>query len=233
MRFSEQNDTASKQRRQLLTLCRFLGIRITYRLMLLLLCGTGLLLTAFGRTQFAPFGIALVCLLLPSFLGDAVEKQKEVSQKVAEIQKKYANNQNKMNEELQKVYAENGLGSMGCLSTLIQMPIIIGLYHGIRNVITKEATSVLLPWISSLLLSDATGILPIGALILQVLPTLFPYMSCFEKKQLQKTPMSTIIMLLVMNGMFVFMILSGVGLYYFVSSLFTVLEQFIFHLKSM
>lgn len=77
MRFSEQNDTASKQRRQLLTLCRFLGIRITYRLMLLLLCGTGLLLTAFGRTQFAPFGIALVCLLLPSFLGDAVEKQKE------------------------------------------------------------------------------------------------------------------------------------------------------------
>ena len=131
-----------------------------------------------------------------------------------------------MNEELQKVYVENGLGSMGCLSTLIQMPIMIGLYHGIRNVITENVTSILLPWISSLLLSDATGILPIGTLILQVLPMLFPYMPCFEKKQLQKTPMGTIIMLLVMNGMFVFMIPSGVGLYYFVSSLFTVIEQF-------
>ena len=174
------------------------------------------------------YGIAIVIitlsiklLLLPMNIKQRkqLEKQKEVSQKVAEIQKKYANNQNKMNEELQKVYAENGFGSLGCLSTLIQMPIMIGLYHGIRNVITEDVTSVLLPWISSLLLSDATGILPIGTLILQVLPMLFPYMPCFEKKQLQKTPIGTIIMLLVMNGMFVFVIPSGVGLYYFVSSL--------------
>ena len=174
--------------------------------------------------------LAIKLLLLPLNIKQRaqLEKQKEVSQKVAEIQKKYANNQNKMNEELQKVYAENGLGSVGCLSTLIQMPIMIGLYHGIRNVITEDATSVLLPWISSLLLSDATGILPIATLILQVLPMLFPYMPCFEKKQMQKTPMGKIIMLLVMNGMFVFMIPSGVGLYYFVSSLFTVVEQVIF-----
>ena len=179
--------------------------------------------------------LAIKLLLLPLNIKRRaqLEKQKEVSQKVAEIQKKYANNQNKMNEELRKVYAENGLGSMGCLSTLIQMPIMIGLYHGIRSVITEDVTSVLLPWISSLLLSDATGILPTGTLILQVLPMLFPYMPCFEKKQMQKIPIGTIIMVLVMNGMFVFMIPAGVGLYYFVSSLFTVAEQFIFHLKSM
>ena len=179
--------------------------------------------------------LAIKLLLLPLNIKQRaqLEKQKEVSQKVTEIQKKYANNQNRMNEELQKVYAENGLGSMGCLSTLIQMPIMIGLYHGIRSVITEDATSVLLPWISSLLLSDATGILPTGTLILQVLPMLFPYIPCCGKKQMQKTPISTIIMLLVMNGVFVFMIPSGVGLYYFVSSLFTVLEQSIFHLKSM
>ena len=67
--------------------------------------------------------------------------------------------------------------------------------------------------------------------VVQVLPMLFPYMPCFEKKQLQKTPMSTILMILVMNGMFVFMIPSGVGLYYFVSSLFTVIEQFVSILK--
>ena len=178
--------------------------------------------------------LAIKLLLLPLNIKQRaqLERQKEVSQKVAEIQKKYANNQNKMNEELQKVYAENGVESFGCLSTLIQMPIMIGLYHGIRSVITEDAKSMLLPWISSLLLSDATGILPIGTLILQVLPMLFPYMPCFERKQMQKTPMGTIIMLLVMNGMFVFMIPSSVGLYYFVSSLFTVAEQFLSHLKS-
>ena len=176
--------------------------------------------------------LAIKLLLLPLNIKQRVqlEKQKEVSQKVTEIQKKYANNQNRMNEELQKVYAENGLGSMGCLSTLIQMPIMIGLYRGIRNVITEDATSVLLPWVSSLLVSDTTRILPIATLLLQVLPMLFPYMRCFEKKQMQKTPMGTIVMLLVMNGLFVFMIPSGVGLYYFVSSLFTVIKQFIFHL---
>lgn len=181
------------------------------------------------------YGIAIVVitlsiklLLLPLNIKQRkqLEKQKEVSQKVAEIQKKYANNQNKMNEELQKVYAENGLGSMGCLSTLIQMPIMIGLFHGIRNVITEDTSSVLLPWVSSLLLCDNTRILPIVTLVMQIIPMLFPYMHCFEKKQMQKTPISTILMLIVMNGMFVFMIPSGVGLYYFVSSLFTVIEQF-------
>ena len=178
--------------------------------------------------------LSIKILLLPMNIKQRkqLEKQKRVSQKVAEIQKKYAYNQNKMNKELQKVYAENGPASFGCLSTLIQMPIMIGLYQGIRNVITEDATSVLLPWVSSLLVSDATGILPIGTLILQMLPMLFPYMPCFEKKKLQKTPVSTITMLLVMNGMFVFMIPSGVGLYYFVSSLFTVMEQFVFLLKS-
>ena len=176
--------------------------------------------------------LAIKLLLLPLNIKQRaqLEKQKKVSQKVAEIQKKYSKNQSKMNEELQKVYAENGLGSMGCLSTLIQMPIMIGLYHGIRNVITEDATSVLLPWVSSLLLSDATGILPITTLILQVLPMLFPYIPCFEKKQMQKTPIGTILMILIMNGMFVFVIPSGVGLYYLVSSLFTVVEQFVIYL---
>jgi len=194
--------------------------------------------TFYGLT--GDYGIAIVMitlsiklLLLPLNIKQRrqLEKQKEVSQKVAEIQKKYANNQNKMNEELQKVYAENGLGSMGCLSTLIQMPIMIGLYHGIRSVITEDATSVLLPWISSLLLSDATGILPIATLILQVLPMLFPYIPCFKKKQMQKTPMGTILMILIMNGMFVFVIPSGVGLYYLVSSLFSLIEQLFFLVK--
>lgn len=173
--------------------------------------------------------LAIKLLLLPLNIKQRaqLEKQKKVRQKVAEIQKKYANNQNKMNEELQKVYMENGFGSMGCLSTLVQMPIMIGLYYGIRNVITEDVTSVLLPWVSSLLLSDTTGILSIGTLILQIIPMLFPYMPCFKGKQMQKTPIGTIMMVLVMNGMFVFMIPSGVGLYYFVASLFTVVEQFI------
>ena len=77
MTHSEHNDTASAQRDRLFTLCRFLGIRLSYRIMLLLLSGTGLLLTVLGKSQFAPYGIALICLLLPVFLSGAEKEPKE------------------------------------------------------------------------------------------------------------------------------------------------------------
>ncbi len=77
MTHSEQNDTASTQRDRLFTLCRFLGVRLSYRIMLLLLTGTGLLLTVLGKSQFAPYGIALICLLLPFFLSGAEKEPKE------------------------------------------------------------------------------------------------------------------------------------------------------------
>ncbi|MBR6537212.1 MAG: hypothetical protein IKT67_08425 [Lachnospiraceae bacterium] len=77
MTHSEQNDTASAQRDRLFTLCRFLGIRLSYRIMLLLLSGTGLLLTVLEKSQFAPYGIALICLLLPVFLSGAEKEPKE------------------------------------------------------------------------------------------------------------------------------------------------------------
>lgn len=77
MNRSEKNASASAHRQQLFTLCRFLAVRISYRFLLLLLSSTGLFLTVLGRTQFAPYGIALLCLLLPSFLNDAVKQDTE------------------------------------------------------------------------------------------------------------------------------------------------------------
>ncbi len=77
MNHSEPNDSSSAQRRQLFTLCRFLSVRLSYRFMLLLLSATGFILTALGRTQFTPYGIALICLILPSFLCDAVKQKQE------------------------------------------------------------------------------------------------------------------------------------------------------------
>ena len=71
--------SVQSQRQPLLILCRFLAIRISYRFMLVLLSATGLILTIQQRTLFAPYGIALVCLILPAFLSDSVQKKKENS----------------------------------------------------------------------------------------------------------------------------------------------------------
>ena len=58
----------------------------------------------------------------------------EMSEKTQEIQRRYANDREKMNEEMQKVYAEVGFNPMsGCLPMLIQFPIIMGLFALLRN----------------------------------------------------------------------------------------------------
>ena len=69
MNDAENSSTAIEQRRRLLSLCRFLSVRFCYRFMLILLSATGLCLTLCGQSQFAPYGIALVCLILPVFLA--------------------------------------------------------------------------------------------------------------------------------------------------------------------
>ncbi len=77
MKDLQTNDSAFQNRRLLFTLCRFIALRLSHRFMIALSSFTGLFLTVFGRTQFAPYGIALICLILPIFLSDSVKAQKE------------------------------------------------------------------------------------------------------------------------------------------------------------
>lgn len=57
--------------------------------------------------------------------------------RIQEIQKKYANNREKMSEEMSKLYEEEGYNPMmGCLPMLIQLPIILGLYDVIQRPLT-------------------------------------------------------------------------------------------------
>ena len=63
-------------------------------------------------------------------MGRLADKQKE-------LEKKYANNKMKYQEELQKLYTDEGINPMGgCLWSLIPLPIMIFLYYIIRLPIT-------------------------------------------------------------------------------------------------
>lgn len=64
----EPSQDSKKHRQALLFLCRFLALRLLHKVMLVLLSVTGLVLSFLDRTQFAPYGIAILCLLLPSFI---------------------------------------------------------------------------------------------------------------------------------------------------------------------
>lgn len=57
--------------------------------------------------------------------------------RIQEIQKKYANNREKMSEEMSRLYEEEGFNPMtGCLPMLIQLPILFGLYDVIQRPLT-------------------------------------------------------------------------------------------------
>ncbi len=88
------------------------------------------------------FTILVKLLMLPM----AVKQQKSqakmavVQPQMMELQKRYANNQQKLQEELAALYAREGYNpTSGCLTLFIQFPIIMGLY----DVIYKPLTHIL------------------------------------------------------------------------------------------
>ena len=89
------------------------------------------------------YGISLIILtvivklvLYPLYAKQikSTANMSDMSEKSKEIQRRYANDKEKMNEEMQKLYAESGFNPMsGCLPMLIQFPIIMGLFALLRN----------------------------------------------------------------------------------------------------
>ncbi len=85
------------------------------------------------------FTLVIKLILLPFQLKSkkSMMRMTRLSGKMQEIQKKYANNQIKANEEIQKLYAEEGVNPMGgCLWSMLPLPILLALYSIIRQPIT-------------------------------------------------------------------------------------------------
>ena len=142
-----------------------------------------------------------------------------------EIKLKYKNNESRRNEELEKLYRGQAGGGMGCLPVLVQFPIMIALYNGIRLAVSASMTTVLLPWVPSLLARDSTYILPAITVFVQMFPQIMPYVGFFQKLNLQKMNLPMLLILLFSNSWFAVMLPAGIELYYLVSGLFTAAEQ--------
>ena len=85
------------------------------------------------------FTIVIKALLLPLNVKSqkAMKKQQKIQPIIAQLQQKYANDQQKLQQEMMKVYKENDVSMMGgCLPMLIQMPILIALYQAIQKPLT-------------------------------------------------------------------------------------------------
>ncbi|MBQ9768549.1 MAG: hypothetical protein IJW37_10645 [Lachnospiraceae bacterium] len=74
MNENDRTRNSNNQRQILLSLCRLIALRQLHKGTVLLLFATGLLLSFLGHSQFAPYGIALIYLLLPTFIQNSAQE---------------------------------------------------------------------------------------------------------------------------------------------------------------
>lgn len=99
---------------------------------------TGLCAENFGVTLII-YTLILKLLLMPlSIKGTkSTMRMSELTPKVDAIKKRYKNDQQKQNEEIQKLYKQENVGcASGCLPTLIQFPLLIAMYRVLSQPLT-------------------------------------------------------------------------------------------------
>ena len=85
------------------------------------------------------FTIVVKLVLMPLQVKSqrAMRRQQKIQPIIMDLQKKYANDQQRLSQEMMKVYRENNVSMTGgCLPLLIQFPILIGLYRVIQRPLT-------------------------------------------------------------------------------------------------
>lgn len=101
--------------------------------------------------------LPLTIMQMKSMLG-----MTEIQPELQQLQKQYANNREKLSEEMMKLYQEyNVKPAAGCLPILIQLPILYILFWAIRDYNFANSSHANFFWISSLNDTDPTYILPI------------------------------------------------------------------------
>ena len=104
------------------------------------------------------FGVVVNLILLP-FMAKSKKSMMRTSRlqpRITELQRRHEGNQQKLNEEMAKLYREEKINPMsGCLWSLIPFPILIALYSVIRQPLTKmmglgaEAVTQLTDWVTT------------------------------------------------------------------------------------
>lgn len=184
------------------------------------------------------WGIAVVVLtlivkvlLMPMSMKQrfSILKQQKVAKKMEDIKIKYKNDKLKMEKEIQNCYKDNLKSMMGCLLTIIQFPIIGGLYKTIINMPVISGT-VLIPWVASIKLSDSYFIVPIVYSIISMLPGLVNSIDYFKVyREVQYNKMSAILpgvigLLITIKAPI------ALGLYFITSSIFSLVEEIAFRI---
>ena len=151
----------------------------------------------------------------------SMNKLKELSPKVKEIQEKYKHDKQKSGAKMMEFYKKEKVNPMGgCLPMILQVPVFFSIYRVLLNSIELKGAEWIL-WIDDLALMDPYYVLPIlmgVTMYLQQLITPNQMQDELQKKLFQFLP--------VIFTFFFLWFPAGLTLYWFINNLFTIGQQY-------
>lgn len=169
------------------------------------------------------FGIAMRIVLFPlnHKAMKAQMRNMEVQPLLAEIQRKYKDNPEKLQKEMMRLYKEHGFNPLaGCVPLLLPWPILIALFFVFQN--TIEFRGVPFLWLPDLSTKDPLYVLPM------LLAASMFLMQWLSMKSIEQPNPQMKLMMWMMPPMMLLIFLnlaSGLNLYYVVSNIATIPQQ--------
>lgn len=179
----------------------------------------------FFHSLIPNYGVAIILLTLlvrlilyPLTLKQtkSMAKMQKIQPKLKDIQDRYKNDPQKMNEEVMKLYTKEKVNPLGgCLPLLLQLPIIMALYNTFRIAVELRKAPFL--WMSDLSKGDPYLILPIAIAALMYYQQGKTAMDPQQKQAMAFMPM--------MMFVITWSLPSGLLVYWFASSILGLLQQ--------
>ena len=106
---------------------------------------------------------------------DTMRKMQELKPHIENLQKKYKNDKQKLQQEQLKLYQQHGINpAAGCLPLLIQMPIVYGLFQTFRAILQAESNQQALDTINKLVYHPFLHIDSLNTTFFGINLTIFP-----------------------------------------------------------
>ncbi len=165
--------------------------------------------------------LAVRVLILPLsiYQTKSMKRMQEVQPLMKEIQTKYKDNPEKMNQEMMNLYKTHGVNPFsGCLPLFIQMPFLYAVFVALRSY--PELPGFL--WIESLSSPDNLKILPILSVVFMLAQS---YLGGTGTDQNQRFVMFLMPLFI---GWISFNMPAGIVLYWVISTVFGLVQQAIY-----
>ena len=174
--------------------------------------------------------VRLILLPLTFKQQKSMADMQVVTPLLQEIQTKYANDPQRLNEEMMKFYSEHKFNPLaGCLPLIIQMPVFFALFSVLRDRVPEEAAFYdILPSLSTSagsVLSDTGIVAAIPYVIFVLLFGILTFLPMYLQKNSNSMTKNMGIIMTIMMIVFGWSSPAGVLLYWVTSSAWGVIQQ--------